>query len=159
MRERLHNLFLLCKLLPMLMASAAQRQLLAEMMRFLRELPAIMKRPLPDAMRMVAALPVPVRLPEKRLRELADLAAALERRSVPGICLKRSLIRYRYLSAIDVPLEVVFGVRFKDVKQAQRQIAGHAWLEQDGVVYFESAENTTPFKPIFRWPITKAVGS
>ena len=152
MRKRFHNLFLLCRFLPILIVSAEQRRILSDMMRFLRELPTIMEQPLPLAMRTVENLPTPVPLTEKQLRELVDLALALEWHSVPGICLKRSLTRYRYLSASDVPLEVVFGVRFKNVKQVENNIAGHAWLEQAGEVYFESAENTTPFKPIFRWP-------
>lgn len=156
MRERLRNIWLLLRLLPTLVVDAEQRELLSEMMAFVRSLPAIMKRPLPEVMQVVARTSTRYQLPEQRLRDLADLAAALERRSVPGICLKRSLVRYRYLTPLGVPLQIVFGARFDSAHKGARKIAGHAWLEQEGRVYFESAENVTPFRPMFRWPMNSS---
>jgi hypothetical protein len=129
--------------------------MLREMMAFVRRIPAYMKQPLPAAMIAMTpkrSAPRP-RLDEQALRELADLAAVLERDSVPGICLKRSLVRYHYLSQIGVPLEVVFGARFVEGAK-KKDVTGHAWLEQAGKVYWESAENVTPFTPIYRYSPT-----
>lgn len=153
MTERLRNYKLLLRWLPTLLTNGATRRLLGEMMRFVRQIPEVMQQPLPMAMRSITPEPSPpsplTQREERELRELADLAAVLERRSVPGICLKRSLVRYHYLSQIGVPLEVVFGARF--VEGEQKDVTGHAWLEQNGEIYWESAENVTPFTPIYRY--------
>lgn len=156
MRERLRNYRLLLRWLPLLLTDGETRRLLREMMGFVRGIPEVMRQPLPKAIAAVTAQePSPPghlsqrREGEQKLRELADLAAVLERRSVPGICLKRSLVRYHYLTQIGVPLEIVFGARF--VEGVKKDVTGHAWLEQDGEVYWESAENVTPFTPIYRY--------
>lgn len=152
MRERIRNYTLLLRWLPVLLIDGQRRGLLRQMMAFVREIPAVMARPLPEGMASITptTFAADSRFSERELRELADLAAALERQSVPGICLKRSLTRYHYLTEIGVPLEVVFGARFKE--GVKRDVTGHAWLEQGGTVYWESAENTQPFTPIFRYP-------
>ena len=150
MRERLRNYQLLLRLLPILAISAKRRHLLHEMMAFVRQLPAIMQQPLPQAMQVVANLSDNSALDVMAIRDLADLASVLERRSVPGICLKRSLTRYRYLHH-RLPLVVVFGAKLLKGEQ-KRDLTGHAWLELDGVAWFESAENYQEFTPLFRWP-------
>ncbi len=160
MRERLRNYRLLLRWLPMLLTNRETRQLLREMMAFVRGIPQVMKQPLPAAMQEITpeqSAHAPRRLGEQALRDLADLAAVLERRSVPGICLKRSLVRYHYLSQIGVPLEIVFGARFV-AGEKKNDVTGHAWLEQAGQVYWESAENVTPFTPIYRYSPSDAIG-
>ena len=149
MRERLNNYKLLLRLLPLLATSGAARRLLREMMAFVRSIPGVMQQPLPDSMAQVTPERAVQPFDETRLRQLADLAAVLERRSVPGICLKRSLTRYHYLTQIGIPLEVVFGARFKEGER--RDVTGHAWLEQDGRIYYEHPSNVTPFTPIYRY--------
>ena len=134
------------------MVSRKRRQLLAEMMGFVRQLPIIMRQPLPEAMRSVTdGKHSRVAFSQESVRELADLASVLERRSVPGICLKRSLTRYRYLHDV-LTLEVVFGAQLKKGDE-KRDVAGHAWLELDGKAWQESAENYENFIPIYRWPV------
>ncbi len=158
MSERGRNYRLFLRWLPTLLTSGDTRRLLREMMGFVRDIPAVMKQPLPLAMKSITLeTPLP-HLPqgEETLRELADLAAALERRSVPGICLKRSLVRYHYLTQIGVPLDVVFGARF--VEGEKKDVTGHAWLEQDGAIYWESADNVTPFTPIYRYVHSNEIG-
>ncbi|MGB1250824.1 MAG: lasso peptide biosynthesis protein [Candidatus Promineifilaceae bacterium] len=150
MSERVRNIWLLLRLLPALATNARQRALLREMMAFVRQLPAMMQQPLPDAMRSVTVAHDTGDLVIGSVRDLADLASVLERRSLPGICLKRSLTRYRYLHD-RLPLGVVFGAKL--VKgAAKRDLAGHAWLELDGRAWFESAEYYEHFTPLFRWP-------
>ena len=152
MRERIRNYLLLIRLLPVLAVSAERRRLLAEMMAFCRRLPQVMQQPLPDVMAAVVSdAPELPGCSEGQVRALADLASALERRSVPGICLRRSLTRYRFLAAFELPFEVVFGARLVPGAD-KRELNGHAWLEKEGEAYFESAENYEDFTPMFRWP-------
>ena len=150
MNERLRNYWLLLRLLPFLAISGTRRRLLREMMAFVRQLPTIMRQPLPQAMQAVMVEQASYDFDVATVRDLADLASALEQRSVPGICLKRSLTRYHYLHH-RVPLTVIFGAKL--VKgAARRDVAGHAWLELEGKAWFESAENAESFTPLFRWP-------
>lgn len=152
MRERKRNIFLLLRLLPSLVVSGQKRKILRQMMAFVRQLPQLMKQPLPVALaRIGMGDDVAAQLSEQEVRDLADLASALERRSVPGICLKRSLTRYRFLAPFELSLQVVFGATHKKEGETP-QIAGHAWLEIDGDTYWESVENYETFTPIFRWP-------
>ena len=135
--------------LPSLAASAEKRQLLGEMRRFVRQLPTLVKQPMPVYMAQLGD-GVVGGVSAETTRKLADLAALLERQSPLGICLRRSLVRYHYLNQ-QLPLTVEFGARFDD-KQAKRTIAGHAWVTHNGEPYFEEDENWQNFTVIYRWP-------
>jgi len=115
--------------LPGLAASTAQRRLLREMRILCRRLPALLTQPLPAALQALEEVPIAGALPDEAgTRRLADLAALLERRSPLGICLRRSLVRYRYLRALEVPVVIRFGAQLRGSAE-ERNIGGHAWLE------------------------------
>jgi len=153
---RLHHLWLGLRLLPGLLASAQQRQLLAEMRHLCRELTTLLKQPLPQAMAELELMrgerPFPLP-PETQTRQLADLAALLERRSPLGLCLRRSLLRYRYLHELGVPVTVRFGAKFAPGDTPdKKKITGHAWLVLRERPYHEADENWQGYTIMLRWP-------
>ncbi|HFQ93957.1 MAG TPA: lasso peptide biosynthesis B2 protein [Anaerolineae bacterium] len=152
-QTRLAHLNLAASRLPGLAARGAQRQLLAEMRQLCRQLPAILQQPLPEAMAQLTPEEGEIRpLPdEAATRQLADLAALLERQSPLGLCLRRSLVRYHYLRQLDIPVVVKFGAKFVGGAQ-EKDVAGHAWLEVNGRVYHEPEENWRGFTVMFVWP-------
>lgn len=123
------------------------------MRRLCRQLPAILQQPLPEAMARLTPDVGGIRpLPdETTTRQLADLAALLERQSPLGLCLRRSLVRYHYLRQLGIPVVVRFGAKFVDGVQ-ERDVTGHAWLEVNGRVYHEPEENWRGFTVMFTWP-------
>ena len=153
---RLRHLWLGLRLLPGLLTSAQQRQLLAEMRQLGHELPILLKQPIPQAMAelemMRAERPFPLP-PEAQTRQLADLAALLDRRSPLGLCLRRSLLRYRYLHELGVPVTVLFGAKFAPGESpSQKKITGHAWLVLAERPYHEADENWQGYTVMLRWP-------
>ena len=158
---RLRHLWLGVQLLPGLVASAQQRQLLAEMRQLGRELPIILRQPIPQAMAELEMMrgerPYPLP-PEPKTRQLADLAALLERRSPLGLCLRRSLLRYRYLHELDVPVTVLFGAKFAPGESPdKKKITGHAWLVSGERPYHEDDENWQGYTVMLHWP-SKEIG-
>jgi hypothetical protein len=153
---RLHHLWLGLRLLPGLLANANQRRLLAEMRALSCQLPAILKQPIPQAMRQIEtmALERPYSLPpENKTRQLADLAALLDRRSPLGLCLRRSLLRYRYLYELNVPVTVLFGAKFAPGEKTNvKKIMGHAWLVRGERPYHEDDKNWQGYTVMLRWP-------
>jgi len=63
-----------------------------------------------------------------------------------GTCWKRAAVLRRYLLLSGIETEVVFGVR----KQNDGALAGHAWLERDGVPFLEREE--PQYTVTFRYP-------
>jgi hypothetical protein len=123
------------------------------MRKFCRQLPIILDQPIPQAMADLTPevgekRPLPN---ETTTRNLADLAALLERQSPLGLCLRRSLVRYYYLSQLNVPLAVQFGAKLVSGQQ-QKEISGHAWLTFQGHPYYEDEENWRDFTVMFTWP-------
>ena len=51
-------------------------------------------------------------------------------------CWKRAAVLYRYLALNGIETRVVFGVR----KELDAALAGHAWLETDGIPILESSK-------------------
>jgi len=159
---RLLHLWLGLRLLPGLLMDAHQRQLLAEMRQLGRQLPDILKQPIPQAMTqlemMIGQRPFPLP-PENKTRQLADLAALLDRHSPLGLCLRRSLLRYRYLHELDVPVTVLFGAKFAPRDKADvKKILGHAWLVLAERPYHEDDENWQGYTVMLRWPDKLAPG-
>lgn len=152
-QTRLAHFNLAAARLPALAGQRDQRLLLAEMRRLCRQLPAILQQPLPEAMARLTPDVGGIRpLPdETTTRQLADLAALLERQSPLGLCLRRSLVRYHYLRQLGIPVVVRFGAKFVDGVQ-ERDVTGHAWLEVNGRVYHEPEENWRGFTVMFTWP-------
>lgn len=153
---RLRHLWLGLRLLPELLVNGHRRQLLTEMRVLCRQLPAILKQPIPlamvqlETMAMQRPFPLP---PENKTRQLADLAALLDRHSPLGLCLRRSLLRYRYLHELDVPVTVLFGARFAPGQLPdQKKVTGHAWLVQGERPYHEDDENWQGYTVMLRWP-------
>lgn len=153
---RLRHFWLGLRLLPGLLISRSQRQLLAEMRSLGRELPILLKKPIPQAMAELEMMrgerpfPLPA---EKKTRELADLAALLDRRSPLGLCLRRSLLRYRYLHELGVPVAVRFGAKFAPGETPdKKKVTGHAWLVLDERPYHEADENWQGYIVMLRWP-------
>ncbi len=153
---RLRHLWLGLRLLPGLLSNAQQRQLLTEMRHLCRELPIILKQPIPQAMAELETMKGerPFPLPsETQTRQLADLAALLDRRSPLGLCLRRSLLRYRYLHALGVPVTVLFGAKFAPGETPEKKkITGHAWLVLGERPYHEDDENWQGYTIMLRWP-------
>lgn len=157
---RLRHLWLGLRLLPGLLANPQQRRLLAEMQALGRRLPAILQQPIPQAMTeletMAGKRPFPLP-PENKTRQLADLAALLDRRSPLGLCLRRSLLRYRYLHELDVPVTVLFGAKFVPGELPdQKKVTGHAWLVQEERPYYEDDKNWQGYTIMLRWPQVSA---
>ena len=159
MKTRLRHGWLAISLLPQLLVSRQQRQLLGQMRAFCRHLPGHLQQPLPQAMQQLTTngrdhRPLP--LSENSIRNLADLAILLERRSPLGICLRRSLTRYYYLRPAGVPVTVHFGAKLIPNKSAQttadKSLTGHAWLTLNGRPYHEADENWQGFTVMFSWP-------
>lgn len=154
MRTRLAHVWLWVRWWPTWLTDGVWRAQLRAMRRFCRQLPAQLRGPLPVVLAtMTPETPATRASPavEAALRQMADLASLLERRSPLGVCLRRSLTRYYYLRQAGVPVQIVFGARFtKD--QDQRDITGHAWLTLDGAVYHEATENYIGFTPIYTYP-------
>jgi hypothetical protein len=121
-----------------------------------RQLPAILKQPIPRAMAQLETIGMqrPFLLPpENKTRQLADVAALLDRHSPLGLCLRRSLLRYRYLHEIDVPVTVLFGAKFAPGQLPdQKKVTGHAWLVQGERPYHEDDENWQGYTVMLRWP-------
>jgi len=151
MRARLRHIGLALAALTGLMTSARRRALFREMRDFMRNLPVVLKSPLPVVMQQITPMSHPRGEPEETVRALADLAALLDRRSPLGLCLRRSLTRYHFLRRIGVPVVVRFGARFVDGKP-DREITGHAWLTLDGHPYHEADENWRGFTVMITWP-------
>ena len=151
---RLRHLWLGLRLLPGLLASSQQRQLLAEMRALGHQLPSILKQPIPQAMAELEKMRVPRPFalpPEAKTRQLADLAALLDRHSPLGLCLRRSLLRY--LHELAVPVTVIFGAKFATGEApGAKKIMGHAWLVLEERPYHEDDENWQGYTTMLRWP-------
>lgn len=63
-----------------------------------------------------------------------------------GTCWKRAAVLRRYLLLSGIETDVLFGVR----KQNDGALAGHAWLERDGVPFLEREE--PQYTVTFRYP-------
>ncbi len=151
---RLQHILLAIKLFPTLLLHRHSRVLFAEMRHFCHTLPAQLQSPLPQALAQLdgdISHQTGINIAEKRIRELADLAALTNIRSPLGLCLRRSLTRYAFLRRADVPVVLQFGARFTGQK-ADRDVTGHAWLTLNGRSYYESEENYRNFTVMFRWP-------
>jgi hypothetical protein len=136
--------------LPGLIVSPHRRALLREMRGFVRNLPTALQAPLPTALQLTPASSSSSES-ERTIRDLADLAALLDRRSPLGLCLRRSLTRYHFLRRAGVPVALQFGAKFKDGKP-DREISGHAWLTLDGRIYHEDGENWRGFTVMLSFP-------
>jgi len=157
MFSRLQHLWLFIRWLPWLMLRAEYRRVLQEMRAFCGRVPIILQQPLPQAMQQIGQPAAPT-LPEAHLRDLADLAALLERRSPLGLCLRRSLVRYHYLRPLGLPLEVKFGAKLLGQPE-KRGLTGHAWLTNHGQPYHEASENWQGFTVMYSWPPEKNIES
>jgi hypothetical protein len=160
---RIRHLLLGLRLLPSLVVKPQQRQLLGEMRALARQLPFILKQPIPQAMTqletMVTERPYPLP-PESQTRQLADLAALLERHSPLGLCLRRSLVRYCYLHELNVPVSVLFGAKFAPGEAPEvKKVTGHAWLTLAERPYHEADENWQGYTVMLRWPTASAPGN
>ena len=157
---RLRHFWLGLRLLPGLLTQPQQRQLLADMQALSRQLPTMLKQPISQAMAQLENLikerPFPLP-PEAKTRQLADLAALLDRRSPLGLCLRRSLLRYYYLTQLDVPLTVLFGARFAPGDAPDtKKVTGHAWLTLGERPYHEEEQNWRGYTVMLRWPTGSA---
>jgi len=133
------------------LADPAQRRVYGEMRAYVRGLPALLNAPLPAVVASQTPAAADLALPAPAVRRLADAAALWERRSPLGLCLRRSLVRYHYLRRAGVPLTLNFGARFKG-GQADRDVAGHAWVTLAGAPYYEDGENYLDFVTMLRFP-------
>ena len=152
MLTRLRHLSLALSLLPGLLLRPRRRALFHEIRSFERALPTVLKQSLPEALRSITPQhSSPLILNESTIRQLADLAALLDRRSPLGLCLRRSLTRYHFLRRVGLPVVLQFGAKFVGGKP-DRNITGHAWLTLKGAPYHEADENWRGFTVMLRWP-------
>jgi hypothetical protein len=134
-----------------------RRALLGEMSAFCRSLPPFLKAPLLEGLRQLTPQAAGSTAAESSsfttgtIRDLADLAALMDRRSPLGLCLRRSLTRYHFLRRAGLPVCLHFGARFLAGKP-DREIAGHAWLTLDDAPYYESSDNWQGFKTMLTFP-------
>lgn len=158
MLTRFSHLWFAGRLLPGLLVDRRQRLLLAEMRAFLAGLPGRMQSPLKGMAQIDQDWvgTTPAGLPPDTIRALADLTALLARHSPLGLCLRRSLLRYRYLRPAGLPLIVNFGAKL-DQHNGKRQLTGHAWVELNGQPYYEASENWRGFQVMLRWPDPQTV--
>jgi hypothetical protein len=150
MRVRARNWWAGLAALPAL-ARPGNRLLWAEMRGYVRDLPAALSEPLPEALRRQTPSAADLRLRPESVRRLADAAALVERDSPLGLCLRRSLVRYHYLRRAGLPLTLNFGARFTG-GQADRDVTGHAWVTLDGQPYFEDGDNYRGFAVVITFP-------
>lgn len=127
-------------------------RLLAELLRLHAAVPGWMASPLPLTMRRITP---PLGAPQPhaevvRLTRLVDATVHLDRRVRMGICLRRSLVRYVLLRRAGLPVTIVFGARTKG--NFEGGLAGHAWLELDGVPWMEPPEHVEGFAVMYRYP-------
>ena len=157
MLARLRHLWLLVSQGPLILIKPHLRSAYRHAQVFSRSLPARLKQPLPESMAAMAKQAELLSLPElseAQLRQVADLAALLDRASPLGLCLRRSLTRYVLLRSHSVPLDVKFGARFKN-DQPDRPITGHAWVTLNDQPYFEDDENWRDFTVMLSFPRTE----
>ena len=153
LKTRLKNWWLALITLPGLLLHAERRHLLSAMCRFSQQLSQTMQQPIPQAMQQITPNDTTTLTADPHtIRQLADLAALLDRRSPLGICLRRSLVRYHFLRQAGVPLAVVFGAQFDNDRHATSTIAGHAWTTLNHAPYHEADENWRNFTVMFTWP-------
>ena len=148
---RLRHVWLAFITLPGLVLIPRRRALFREMRVFVRNLPAMLKAPLPVALGRITPAPGARAESEQTLRNLVDLTALLDRQSPLGLCLRRSLTRYHFLRRAGVPVVVRFGARFVDGKP-DREITGHAWLTRGDAPYYEDGENWRGFTVMLSFP-------
>ena len=151
MIARLRHAWLALRLAPRLLTNPRSRRRLQDMRRFTRGLPAALRDPLLEALRRVTPDRVSEPESESDVRDLADLAALLDRRSPVGLCLRRSLTRYHFLRRSGIPVTLRFGARFIHGK-ADRDVTGHAWLTLNGEPYYEDGENWRGFTVMLSYP-------
>ena len=162
MPTRIRHWRLTISLLPFLFSSK-HRALLREMRSFCQSLPMKLKPSLIEGLRLidprsetkesnlVLLSELRGQFSEEAIRNLADLAALLDRRSPLGLCLRRSLTRYYFLRRGGVPVVIRFGAKFVNGK-ADREIAGHAWLTLNDLPYYEEDENWRGFTVMISYP-------
>lgn len=151
---RFQHAWLFIRWLPWLVIKGEYRWWLGEMRAFCGRVPTILQQPLPQAMQAIsqpdAAAPP---FSERDIRDLADLATLLERRSPLGLCLRRSLVRYHYLRPLGLPLQLKFGAKLLGQPE-KRGLTGHAWLTLNDQPYHEADENWQGFIVMVSWPPT-----
>jgi broad specificity phosphatase PhoE len=123
------------------------------MVVFSQMLPHQFNQPLPAMMVQLTprGLPAVRALGEAEVRQLADAVAIWHFRSPLGLCLRRSLLRYHFLRAAQVPVSIVFGARLKS-SQEGGGIGGHAWLARHGQPYFEQPGDYQDFAIMYVYP-------
>lgn len=154
MITRLRHWWLAISLSPLLF-SAKHRALLAETRSFCESLPMKLKPSFIEGLRLIDP-----RRPrsdtkefnEDTIRNFADLAVLLDRRSPLGLCLRRSLTRYHFLRCADIPVVIRFGAKFVGGKP-DREITGHAWLTLNDSPYYEEDENWRGFTVMMSYPV------
>jgi len=160
---RLRHWWLAVTTLPLLIFNPYLRSLLFGMRTFCRSLPDALRGPLlpalqnltPNVSRItysVSDTRYAIRdTDERTLRQLADIAALLDRRSPLGLCLRRSLTRYHFLRRVGVPVVLQFGAKFVAGKP-DREVTGHAWLTLNDEPYYEADENWRGFVVMLSFP-------
>jgi hypothetical protein len=136
----------------------SQRKLLWQIFSLSRALPQKFDDPLPAMMaRLTPDRPYldlwPNQVTEIDVRRLVDAVAAGHFWSPLGICLRRSLLRYHFLRAMGLPVNIVFGARLKD-RQEGGGLGGHAWLTLRGQPYYETPGDYEGFVEMYVYPET-----
>ena len=148
---RLRNVLTVLRGLALAALIPDLRRVWTKVRNFERGLPELLRPPLSEALAAIRPARPDLRLPADQLRLLCDTAALLDRRSPLGLCLRRSMVRYHFLSRAGLPLVLQFGARFKDGRP-DRDVTGHAWVALDGRPYFEDGENYRGFTVMLRYP-------
>jgi hypothetical protein len=121
--------------------------LLARMLAWRAVLPLLKRRvPLPTLARVMWRKPR-ARIRPNNADRIPDLVQRLYRDSregQEGICIERSLLTYRYLSAAGADPQLVIGIRGRS-----SSIVGHAWVVVDGKPLFEPAASLAEYASFF----------
>ncbi len=164
MKTRLRNIGLALKVMPRILLDPRQRDLFREMRTFIRQLPIVLKAPIPQALQSITPPTLSRSNSEQTTREMADVVALLDWASPLGLCLRRSLTRYHFLRELGMPVTVHFGAKMiggtpdrPALRHAvgQVSITGHAWLTLNDQIYFEASENYRGFSVMLTFPQTK----
>jgi hypothetical protein len=130
--------------------------LLARMLMALLGLPRLLRRPIRAVVAQLAVPPeTPVRYEAAQVAVTARFLVRVFPFSRRQPCLYRSLLLYRYLPEAGVRPRIFFGAKRSDQPPAESEaigLAGHSWVEANGVVVLDSVENVRQYTVAFSAP-------
>ena len=122
-----------------------------------RSLPALLDaQTLPEVLQRLDTSSLPPR-PDLataiHVTRLADAVVALVRHAEIGPCLRRSVVRFRLLRQIGLPVIIHVGAqKMAGPERGAASLVGHAWLTLDGFPWEESLEPHQDYVVMYSYP-------